>query len=1439
MSDTEQKLLDYLKRVTADLERTRTRLGELEDRAREPIAIIAMSCRYPGEVRTPEQLWDLVAAGTDAVSEFPHDRGWDLAPGESSASDGGFLYDADRFDPGFFGISPKEAPAIDPQQRLLLEISWEAFERAGIDPARLRGSRTGVFTGVMYNDYGARLQDVPPAGFEGYIGNGSAASIASGRVAYTFGLEGPAVTVDTACSSSLVTVHLAAQALRGGECSLALAGGVTVMATPNVFVEFTRQRGLSADGRCKSFAGAADGTGFAEGAGILLLERLSDAVANGHEVLGVIRGSAVNSDGASNGLTAPNGPSQERVIRQALTSARLSTSDVDVVEAHGTGTTLGDPIEAQALLATYGQDRPADRPLWLGSVKSNIGHTQAAAGVAGVIKMLLALRHERLPRTLHVDTPTPHVDWASGAVALLTEPVAWPRGARPRRAAVSSFGISGTNAHLVLEEPPAADVAAPAPAPAPAEPVPGTRPWVLSAKSPAALSGQASRLLAHLDEYSAADVGFSLARKPGAFAHRAVVVGDSPDELETGLAALGRDAAAGGLVRGVATSGKTAFLFTGQGSQRAGMGAQLYSAHPVFARALDETCALLDADLDRPLRTLLFAGKGEDTLPLDRTEYTQPALFALETALFRLLVHHGLRPDFVLGHSIGEVAAAHAAGVLSLPDACTLVTARGRLMQAMRSDGAMIAIDATEAEVLASLPDGVSIAAVNGPSAVVVSGDEQAALDLAAEWKSAGRRTKRLAVSHAFHSSHMDEMLGEYQAIAEKLTFSAPKIPLLSTLTGQLAGAALSTPDYWVRQVRQPVRFADGVRALHDAGVTTFIEVGPDAVLTPGAHACLPEGTKSAVIPAMSARRPEPRTFVTALARAWVNGADVDWTRSFEGAAPIPLPTYAFERERYWLDPVAAPASTVDDAETRFWSAVGRADLADAADVLGLTDVQSQALDTVLGPLSAWQRRSGWWHRLTWQPQRDIPRAAPPGTWLLLVPADADEHSLATEAVAALTEHGAQVLTVCAGADDASRLVRRLRDSIQGELSGVLSLLGLDEQPHPGYTEVTTGMALTTALFDALAELAIDAPVWLATRAAVSTADGEPVSVSQARMWGLGQALTRAGGLVDLHEGLGGRAWKHLARLLNDPGPADLLAVRRSGVLAARLVRTAPEADTAIWQPGGPVLVLGGSHDLGAAAAGWLRARGVPVLTSVTDLPDDLAAVVYAGSSDDALDLGSVDASLAALAPLTALASEESLTAFVVFTSSGLFGRLTPADAVAASLVRQRRAAGLPAVSVEWAPPGPGVRAADPAMVGLVLRQAFGPGGDAVVADVDWAEFPGSGAAFSELAPVAAPVAAAAPQVDGALARASGEERSLLLTDLVRTQAAEVLGHASPDAIDLEDTLLNLGFSSFTALELSNLLRETSGLEITPVVLYGQPNLRGVIDRLDEVLPIP
>ncbi|MFL6161135.1 MAG: SDR family NAD(P)-dependent oxidoreductase [Jatrophihabitantaceae bacterium] len=958
---TEDKLREYLKRVTVDLADARRRLGELKDERHEPIAIIGMACRYPGGVTTPEELWQLVDARGDAIGDFPTDRGWDLegiydpdpdAPNKTYVRNAGFLYDLPDFDAGFFEMSPRSALATDPQHRLLLETSWEAFERAGIDPTTLAGSPTGVFAGCMFDDYANRFLGQVPQSVEGSLFTSNAYSVLSGRVSYTFGFEGPAITLDTACSSSLVALHLATQSLRTGECTLALAGGVTAMATPDAYIEFSRQRALSPEGRCKAFSADADGASWSEGVGMLLLERLCDARRNGRRILGVLRGTAINQDGRSNGMTAPNGPAQERVIGQALADAGLIARDVDAVEAHGTGTPLGDPIEAQALIAGYGQNRPADQPLWIGSVKSNLGHTQAAAGVAGVIKMLMAMRHGKLPATLHAEQASPHVDWSAGAVNLLTEARDWPRQNHPRRAGVSSFGISGTNAHVIIEEPPAA--AAPAvdgssapaaeSAPAVAPVVDGPCAWLVSGRSPASLRGQAQRLHGYVSsapEVPAADIGRALVSSRALFKHRAVVFGADRASLVANLGQYLSSGPAGDVIAGVARDKvRLAFLFTGQGGQRPGMGRELYQRFGVFAEAFDEACAAVDPHLDRPIRELMWAGP--DTAEaelLNQTRYTQPALFVYQVAASRLLATFGVRPDAVAGHSVGEYAAAYLAGVWSLADAGRLIATRARLMHALQAPGAMVAIEASAAEMqpmLAGQEWLVGLAAINSPTSVVVSGDEQTCLGLADHWRELGRRTRRLPVSHAFHSPLMEPMIAEFAAELSGVELHQPALTSVTNLTGDDDELSWADPQYWIAQIRRAVRFADTVTGLAAHGVTGYLEIGPDAVLSGLVHGCL--GTESAagpaagattgpataptagatVVPLGRAKRAELEALLGCLAQLSVAGVPVGWAELFGTGPDVgpDLPLYAFDRQRYWLEP-PAPSADVASAGLR------------------------------------------------------------------------------------------------------------------------------------------------------------------------------------------------------------------------------------------------------------------------------------------------------------------------------------------------------------------------------------------------------------------------------------------------------------------------------------------------------------------------------------------
>nr|ACR50774.1 polyketide synthase [Streptomyces longisporoflavus] len=917
---TPAALADYLRdTVLGVLQRPSEAAAVTSRDNSDPVVIVGMSCRYPGGIRTPEDLWQLVAEGRDAIGGFPENRGWDTDSlfdpdpdhaGTSYVREGGFLHDAAAFDAELFGMSPRESTATDPQHRLLLETAWEAFERAGINPQSLQGSRTGVFTGVISQDYYSRLSSIPE-GYEGQVGIGSAGSVASGRVSYAFGLEGPAITVDTACSSSLVALHMAGQALREGECDLALVGGVSVMASPSMFVEFSRQRGLAPDGRCKPFAAGADGTGWSEGVGLLLVERLSDAKRNGHEVLAVVKGSAVNQDGASNGLTAPNGPSQQRVIRQALANAGLSAADVQAVEAHGTGTALGDPIEAQAILATYGQDRPEDAPLWLGSLKSNIGHTQAAAGVAGIIKMVMAMREGVLPRTLHVDEPTPHVDWSAGAVELLRDEVPWAD--KPeilRRAGISSFGMSGTNAHVVLEQAPAVE---PVESATDLEETPGVVVWPVSGHTAPALAAQAAQLHAWLEDHPDADlpaVAVALAGTRATLDHRAVVFGTGRGELLDALAGIAAGTPTPQGVAGRYQAGKLAVLFTGQGSQYPGMGHGLYTTHPVFRDALDEACAALDPHLPVPLLSVMFAEPGTPEADLlHHTTYTQPALFALETALYRLVESYGVRPDALAGHSIGELTAAHAAGVFTLTDAAVLVTTRARLMGELPAGhGTMLTLHTTP-DHITPLLEGTTleIAARNSPTNTVVSGTVSDIETLTARAAEAGIRTRALNVSHAFHSAHMDPVLDTFRTTLTTLNPQPPALPVISNRTGQpLTPEQALSPDYWTEQLRHSVNYTDITHHLDTTGTTTYLELGPDTTLTTLTTQTLPDAT---AIGTLHPKHPHHHTLHTALATLHTHHTPLTWPTTTHPTHHHPtLPTYAFQHHHYWLNDTPAVA---------------------------------------------------------------------------------------------------------------------------------------------------------------------------------------------------------------------------------------------------------------------------------------------------------------------------------------------------------------------------------------------------------------------------------------------------------------------------------------------------------------------------------------------------
>ncbi|MFF1482622.1 type I polyketide synthase [Streptomyces sp. NPDC058301] len=1525
--------------------------------ADEPIAIVGMACRYPGGVRSPEDLWQLVMGRGDAISEFPADRGWDVAnlfdpdpdrPGTSYTREGGFLHDVADFDAEFFGISPREALAMDPQQRLLLETSWEALERAGIDPAALRGSDTGVFTGVMYHDYVSRLPEMP-GDLEGYLGTGNTGSVSSGRISYTFGFEGPAVSVDTACSSSLVALHLAIQALRSGECSLALAGGVTVLSSPFTFIEFSRQRALSPTGRSRSFSADADGTGWAEGAGMLLVERLSDARRLGHQVLAVVRGSAVNQDGASNGLTAPNGPSQQRVIRAALNSARLTPADVDAVEAHGTGTPLGDPIEAQALQATYGQERAGEEPLWLGSVKSNIGHTQAAAGAASVIKMVQALQHGVLPQTLHAETPSAIVDWDAGAVELLAEARQWPETGRPRRAGVSSFGISGTNAHVILEQAPAEPAATAEEPPEDA----AERAEValrLSATTPDALRDQARQLAAHLSlhpELRRTDVAHALATTRAALPQRAVVLGD-------GLDALSRGESSPWVVTATAREwGRTVFVLPGQGSQWHGMAVELLDTTPVFADRLRQCAAVVERYVPWRVEAVL---RGEPEAPsLERIEVLQPVLFAVNIALAAVWQAHGIHPDAVIGHSQGEIAAAHLSGALTLEDAARIVVVRSQIFaDELTGHGAVASLQMTEDDVLPHLAPYTGrlwIAGVNGPTAVTVAGDNDALEELVTSVTAEGIRARIVPSTVASHSPKVEPLRERLLAALDFVQPTKATLPQYSTVNGAVLDGTELTAAYWYENCRQPVSFAPTLHTLLADGHTTFIETSAHPVLTTAIEEIVDAAQGEALVLA-TLRRGEggPLRLNTSLAEAWVRGLPV---RPPVPARPrrVDLPTYPFQRKRYWVEAAGdRPAGgTRDTVEAGFWEAVENRDLEALAATLGLKD--GEPLGAVLPALADWRQGAAarsaadaWRYKAVWRPVAEPASVLLSGTWLLVAPqGHAEAAALADRTAKTLERHGADVVRLDAGpAPDRAELAQNIGTSTSGGVSGVVSLLALDETPAAGRPALTEGTAGTLLLIQALADAGVTAPLWALTQGAVGAVGAEaPASPAQAQVWALGRTAAvehpdRWGGLVDLPADPDDRALARLAAAVSGLADEDQLAVRDAGMLARRLVRS-PLASVPVrrtWKPHGTVLVTGGTRGMGGHTARRLAelgaehllltaerelepaeqvaleaefaAAGVRVSVAVCDVadrealaavlasvPDDapLTAVVHTAGELDAAPLGDLDP--AALeralrtrtlgaANLDELLRETELEAFVLFSSlAGVWGSATQggygaANAHVDALAARRRGLGLPATSVAWGPWGDAGAGLDDeeaeaerlaqlrrrGVAPLSSRQAVAALVEAVardedtlvLADVDWElfapaltavrssplldELPEAARALAGSAPDATAAASATQDLTQSLAGLSPTDQERVLTDLVRTESAVVLGHSDSEAVDAQRPLQELGFDSLAAVTLRNRLGAVTGLKLPATLVFNHPTPAAVAAFLrGELLP--
>ncbi|MER8069899.1 type I polyketide synthase [Streptomyces sp. NPDC094034] len=1394
----------------------------------EPIAVVAMSCRLPGGVRSPEELWELLSAGGDGVTAFPTDRGWDLdgrydedaeRAGGYYQREAGFLHDVTQFDPEFFGISPREALAMDPQQRLLMEIAWEAMERAGIDPTELRGSRAGVFVGAMTMDYGPRL-DEAPADLEGYLLTGNTGSVASGRLSYSFGLGGPAVSVDTACSSSLVALHLAVQSLRRGECPLALAGGVTVMPSQGLFVEFSRQRALAPDGRCKAFSASADGFGLAEGATMVLLERLSDARRNGHPVLALIRGTAINQDGASNGLTAPSGPAQRKVIRQALADAGVPASEVDAVEAHGTGTRLGDPIEADALLATYGREHPADRPLLLGSVKSNIGHTQAASGLAGLIKMVLALRHGELPRSLHITEPTPHVDWSSGAVSLVTEATPWPEVARPWRAGVSSFGISGTNAHAVLEQ---------APDEFPADPPSTSRPvpLVFSARSQDALRAHAAQLATVLAGGQApADVAHALLSR-SVFDHRAVMVAGGADTLTE----VARGAESARTAVGVARPlGKVAFVFPGQGSQWLGMGAALAESSPVFRDALDACADALAPHVDWSLWDVLADGA-----ELDRDDVVQPALFAVMVSLAALWRSYGVEPDAVVGHSQGEIAAAHVAGALSLADAAKIVALRSKALRALAGRSGLVSLAETLDDVqqrIARWNGRITIAAVNGPRSVVVAGDIDT-LDELIESCDEDARARRVPIDYASHSPHVEPIREALATVWAGIEPMPARVPMLSTVTGQWLTGTDADADYWYRNLRDTVLFEDATRGLLDWGAGVFVECSPHPVLTYGVRETLDAtGGEAVVIGTLRRNDGDLDRFLLSAAEAYVEGLPFDWRAAVPAGRHVDLPTYPFQRTRYWLAGTARPTAGGDPALEEFWTAVERGELAATLDVPA-----DAPLTEVLPSLADWRRRrlersavDSWRYRVTWRPLGAADAPTLTGTWFVVATPSEARHPWRAAAVDALRAHGADVLEI----DGSAQSLR----AAGVDPSGVLSLLALDERPDPASPLVPSGLSRTPELVRALGDAGIGAPLWLATTGAVSVGRSDPLTnPAQSQMWGLGLAVglehpDRWGGIVDLPATPDARTATRLAAVLAGQSDEDQLAIRASGVSVRRMTPAPAPAEASAWRADGTVLITGGTGAIGGHVARWLAdngaehivltsrsgadapgareleaeltALGVRITIAACDAADrDALAELFARLDADGTPVRSVfhaagtvpsrplaetdtsdlayalAAKAVGAAHLDELCAGRELDAFVLFSSgsaiwgSGELGAYGAANAYLDALAQRRHAAGLPVTSVSWGMwAGEGMGAGDlddqlrrrgmrpmrPELAIGALATALATGETTLtVADIDWARFaPGFTAARSRPLITEIPEVAALAAQDEEEAPASG-----------------------------------------------------------------------------------
>ncbi|HEX7843260.1 MAG TPA: SDR family NAD(P)-dependent oxidoreductase [Kofleriaceae bacterium] len=1466
--------------------------------AADPIAIVGLGCRFPG-APDPDAFWSLLRSGGDAIREVPADR-WDVGafydpdpatPGTTTTRFGGFLPRIDEFDPSFFCISPREASHMDPQQRLLLEVTWEALENAGIAPQALYGTETGVFVGISTNDY-AGLQLSDPARVGAHDGTGSAHSIAANRLSYLLDLRGPSMAVDTACSSSLVAVHLACQSLRTGECRVALAAGVNVVLTPQLTIVFSKAGMMAADGRCKTFDAAADGYVRGEGCGVVVLKRLADALADGDQVLAIVRGSAVNQDGLSNGLTAPNGLAQEAVIRAALARAGISPQDVSYVEAHGTGTPLGDPIEVGALGAVLMPERPRDRPCALASVKTNIGHLEAAAGIAGLIKTVLALVHREIPPHLHLHTINPKIHLEGTSFVIPRALLPWPSPQGPRRAGVSAFGFGGTNVHVILEEAPQA-------APRAAEAIErGPEILVLSAQSDAALRALAGRYAQRLETLAARELGDACAtarRGRYPFIHRLAVIGDSGAQLRARLLAFAEDKDLPQIVRGRArhkAPPKVAFLFSGQGAQYAGMGRGLYETEPVFRRALDRCEALLRPHLDVPLFSVMWPAAGASRL-LDETAYTQPALFALQYALTELWRSLGVAPSAVIGHSIGEFAAACAAGVLDIEAAVALVATRGRLMQALPQGGAMAAVFASEDEVsaaLAAAPGQLSIAAVNGPADTVVSGPRAELDGLLQALATRGVKARRLVVSHAFHSCLMEPMLDAFTAAVERVELAAPRIPLISNVTGEVAPAeVVARADYWRRHVRAPVRFAAGMRALEALGCEAFVEIGPGATLIGLGQRCLP-GDAELWVASMRKGQCERTQLLTAAGGLFTCGVQLDWT-GLDAGLPrrsLALPTYPFERQRCWIEADATahpPRIQIEDASR------GGKTLGDRLYQLA-------------------------WHAAD-RPAPDL--TARPGRWIVL----ADDGSVGTALGTELEARGATglVLGATASPDEVARAAQGAR--------GIVHLQALDarlpEDPERGNARALaraqrlscdSALELTRALLAA----GVTCRTWFVTCRSQPVRPADAIEIGQAPLWGFGRTLALEhpeiwGGLIDLDDEPASALAGALADELLGQGGEDQIAYRTGQRYTARLERC-PELPARSWslRSDATYLVTGGLGGIGLALSRWLvergarhlvltgrtadaptsaqrsciaelERRGVAVRLAQVDASDEptmaallddlrqgsppLRGVFHAAGVSAPRLIAELDASglAAALAPKIAgawilhrLTRDLELDHFACFSSiSSILGSRQLAayaagNAFLDALAHHRAALGLPALAVNWGPwaeVGMTPRAEQAVlerigMHALPTRDALALlgrvlGGDAaqvMAANIDWSAFAPVLEARARRplldavrARDAAP-AADEPGLRNRLEATAPEARAALVVDWLRGEVARVLGRDPPAAVDVEQGFFEMGLDSLMAVELKRRLERATGLTLPRTVAFEYPSVEALARHL-------